>query len=59
MAVTMLDLPMTSVLLPALLFPSDALALTPLVIVAVVTSYVISARILPTTTVALHRPAHQ
>ena len=36
MAVAMLGLPMTSVLLPALLFPSDALALTPLVILAVV-----------------------
>ncbi|NUR57932.1 MAG: chloride channel protein [Catenulispora sp.] len=47
MAVAMLGLPMTSVLLPALLFPSDALALTPLVIVAVVVSYVISARIGP------------
>ncbi|NUR26124.1 MAG: chloride channel protein [Catenulispora sp.] len=44
MAVAMLGLPMTSVLLPALLFPSDALALTPLVIVAVVVSYVVSAR---------------
>lgn len=44
MAVAMLGLPMTSVLLPALLFPSDALALTPLVILAVVVSYVISAR---------------
>jgi H+/Cl- antiporter ClcA len=48
MAVAMLGLPMTSVLLPALLFPSDALPLTPLVIVAVVVSYVISARIGPT-----------
>lgn len=44
MAVAMLGLPMTSVLLPALLFPSDALALTPLVIVAVVVSYVVTAR---------------
>ncbi|MEY9930878.1 H+/Cl- antiporter ClcA [Catenulispora sp. GP43] len=47
LAVAMLGLPMTSVLLPALLFPSDALALTPLVIVAVVVSYVLSARIGP------------
>jgi hypothetical protein len=47
LAVAMLGLPMTSVLLAALLFPSDALALTPLVIVAVVISYVISARIAP------------
>jgi H+/Cl- antiporter ClcA len=47
MSVAMLNLPMTSVLLPALLFPSDSLALTPLVIVAVVVSYLISARISP------------
>lgn len=47
LAVAMLGLPMTSALLPALLFPSDALALTPLVIVAVVVSYVISARVAP------------
>lgn len=47
LAVAILGLPMTSVLLVALLFPSDALALTPLVIVAVVISYVISARIAP------------
>ncbi|GAA1986677.1 chloride channel protein [Catenulispora subtropica] len=47
MSVAMLGLPMTSVLLPALLFPSDALALTPLVILAVVASYVITAWIGP------------
>ena len=47
LAVAILGLPMTSVLLPALLFPSDALALTPLVIVAVVVSFVIGARIGP------------
>lgn len=50
MAVAMLGLPMTSVLLPALLFPSDAVALTPLVIVAVVVCYVIIARIGPAAT---------
>jgi chloride channel protein, CIC family len=55
MAVAMLGLPMTSVLLPALLFPSDALALTPLVIVAVVVSYVISARISSTGSGPNHR----
>lgn len=55
MAVAMLGLPMTSVLLPALLFPSDALGLTPLVIVAVVVSYVIVARIGPEATA--DRPA--
>ena len=47
MAVAMLGLPMTSVLLPALLFPADALQLTPWVIVGVVVSYVITAWIGP------------
>lgn len=47
MAAAMLRLPLTAVLLPALLFPSDALSLTPLVIVAVVTTYVLGARIDP------------
>jgi hypothetical protein len=57
MAVAMLGLPMTSVLLPALLFPSDALALTPLVILAVVVSYVISARTGRTVAPAAREPA--
>jgi hypothetical protein len=40
-------MPMVSVLLPALLLANDALTLTPLIIVAVVTSYVASARLTP------------
>jgi hypothetical protein len=43
----MLGLPMVSVLLPSLLLFSDAISLTPLIIVGVVTSYVVSARISP------------
>jgi hypothetical protein len=47
MSAVMLSLPLTSVLLAAILLPSDALAMTPLVIVAVVVAYVASARIVP------------
>jgi H+/Cl- antiporter ClcA len=47
MSATMLRLPMTSVLLPALLLAPDALAVTPLVIVAVVVAYVASERLAP------------
>jgi len=47
MSVVMLGLPLTSVLLATLLLASDGLAVTPLVIVAVVVAYVISARIAP------------
>ena len=47
MAVAMLKLPLTSVLLATLLLGSDGLAVTPLVIVAVVVSYVISVRLTP------------
>jgi len=47
MSATMLRLPMTSVLLPALLLAPDALAVTPLVIVAVVVAYVASERLTP------------
>ncbi len=47
MSVAMLRMPMVSVLLPALLLASDALTLTPLIIVGVVTSYVVSARLTP------------
>jgi H+/Cl- antiporter ClcA len=46
-----LRMPMTAVLLPSLLFISDSIALMPLVIVAVVVSYVIAVRINPS-------PAH-
>ncbi|HEX8861541.1 MAG TPA: chloride channel protein [Actinomycetes bacterium] len=45
MSVAMLGLPLTSVLLATLLLLSDGLAVMPLVIVAVVVSYVISARL--------------
>ena len=47
MTVAMLGLPLTSVLLVTVLLPTDGLALTPLVIVAVVVSYVTSARLAP------------
>ncbi|RKE17378.1 chloride channel protein [Streptomyces sp. TLI_171] len=47
MCVAMLDLPLTSVLIPSILLASDALALMPLVIVAVVVSYVLTARLAP------------
>jgi H+/Cl- antiporter ClcA len=42
-----LKMPMTAVLLPSLLFLSDAVALMPLVIVAVVVSYVVAIWIKP------------
>ena len=44
MATVMLKLPLTSTLLAILLFSSDGLSVTPLVIVAVVVAYVLSAR---------------
>jgi hypothetical protein len=47
MTVAMLGLPLTSVLLATLFLSADGLALTPLVIVAVVVSYVASARLTP------------
>jgi H+/Cl- antiporter ClcA len=47
MTVAMLGFPLTSVLIVAVLLPTDAIALTPLVIVAVVVSYVTSARLAP------------
>ena len=47
MTVAMLGLPLVSVLLPSLLLLGDAVTLMPLVIVAVVTSYVASARLSP------------
>jgi H+/Cl- antiporter ClcA len=43
-----LKLPMTAVLLPSLLFISDAIVLMPVVIVAVVVSYIVAVRINPT-----------
>jgi hypothetical protein len=45
MSVTMLGLPLTSVLLASLFLQPDAIALMPLVIVAVVVAYVTSARL--------------
>ena len=47
MSAVMLTLPLTSVLLATILLFSDGLAVTPLVIVAVVVAYVVSARIAP------------
>ena len=47
MSVVMLRLPLTSVLLATLLLASDGLAVMPLVIVAVVVAYVLSARLRP------------
>ena len=47
MTVAMLGLPMVSVLLASLLLSSDGLTLMPLIIVAVVVSYVASARLTP------------
>jgi chloride channel protein, CIC family len=48
MLAVMLRLPLTSVLLATVLLSSDGIAVTPLVIVAVVVAYVISARLAPT-----------
>jgi H+/Cl- antiporter ClcA len=47
MSVTMLGLPLTSVLVASLFLQADAVALMPLVIVAVVVAYVTSARLAP------------
>ena len=47
MTVAMLGLPLVSVLLVMLFLQADGLSLTPLVIVAVVVSYVVSARLAP------------
>jgi hypothetical protein len=49
MTVAVLRLPLTSVLLASLFVASDAVGLTPLIIVAVVVSYVASARLAPPT----------
>jgi H+/Cl- antiporter ClcA len=48
MSVVMLRLPLTSVLLAAILLGTDGLAVMPLVIVSVVVAYVLSARLTPT-----------
>jgi hypothetical protein len=47
MCVTMLGLPLTSVLLATVLLATDGIAVTPLVIVSVVVAYVTSARLAP------------
>jgi hypothetical protein len=47
MAVTMLRLPLTSVLLTVLFLQSDGVTLMPLVIVSVVVAYVASVRLEP------------
>jgi H+/Cl- antiporter ClcA len=47
MCAVLLRLPMTSVLLATLLLSADGLAVMPLVIVAVVVAYLVSARLLP------------
>ena len=47
MCTVMLRLPLTSVLLATLLLSADGLAVTPLVIVAVVVTYLVSARLAP------------
>src|SRR6202034_1063314 len=52
-----LKMPMTAVLLPSLLFLSDAVKLMPLVIVAVVVAYVVAVWIKPTPPPAV-APAH-
>jgi H+/Cl- antiporter ClcA len=53
MCAVMLRLPLTSVLLTSLLLGSDGLAAMPLVIVAVVVAYVVSARLAPAPATAL------
>ena len=57
MTVVMLGLPLTSVLLTVIFLSADGLALTPLVIVAVVVAYVASARLGPDREPASHAPA--
>jgi H+/Cl- antiporter ClcA len=47
MTAVMLDLPLTAVLLAVVFLSADGLALTPLIIVAVVVAYVASARLAP------------
>ena len=58
MAVTMLRLPLTSVLLTVLFLQSDGVTLMPLVIVAVVVAYVASVRLTPPQTGDRDRSRH-
>ena len=55
MTVAMLNLPLTSVLLVTVFLQADGIALMPLVIVAVVVSYIASARIAPLLELAVQR----
>jgi H+/Cl- antiporter ClcA len=57
MTVAMLDLPLVAVLLPTLFLQADGLNLMPLVIVAVIVSYVASAGLWPAAAVAATEPA--
>jgi hypothetical protein len=57
MTVVMLGLPMTSVLLAVIFLSADGVALTPLVIVAVVVAYVATAQLAPEPS-ATPAPAH-
>jgi H+/Cl- antiporter ClcA len=57
MCAVMLRLPLTSVLLATVLLSSDGLQVTPLVIVAVVVAYVLSARLAPTPASAQGTPS--
>jgi H+/Cl- antiporter ClcA len=57
MCAVMLRLPLTSVLLATLLLASDGLQVMPLVIVAVVVAYVLSARLAPTPASAQGTPS--
>jgi H+/Cl- antiporter ClcA len=57
MCAAMLRLPLTSVLLATLLLSSDGLTVMPLVIVAVVVAYVISARLTPSPASTAETPA--
>ena len=58
MAVTMLRLPLTSVLLTTLFLQADGVELMPLIIVAVVVAHVATARLTPKlATVLGHDPA--
>ena len=58
MSVVMLRFPLTSVLLPVLLFGADAAALTPTVIIAAVTAYVAAARLGPPPATSQPAPDH-
>ncbi|KOG31871.1 chloride channel protein [Streptomyces wedmorensis] len=59
MSVTMLGLPLTSVLLATLLLGSQGLTVMPLVIVTVVVAYVVSKRLSPPPTGGAQAPAHE